>query len=55
MLGFDSNRVVFAHLPLAMRYRRVLWHMNIQPRLSIRARDDGEVIFEAVGTLVRSP
>lgn len=30
MLGFDSNRLAFAHLPLAMRYRRVLWRMNIQ-------------------------
>ena len=27
----------------------------LEPRLSIRARDDGEGIFEAVGTLVRSP
>ena len=27
----------------------------VQPRLAIRARDDGEVIFDAVGTVVRSP
>ena len=30
-------------------------NQSVKPRLSIRARDDGEGIFETVGTLVRSP